>query len=191
VPDPDQARARLADLLIRTGSEDRAAFRDLYDLTAAKLFGIALRICGDRAGAEDVVHDVYLLIWRRAGAWEPGRASPISWMATIARNRAIDWHRARAVRAARPMEEAGDVADPGPSAAALAEADEERGRLIGCLALLDPPTRGAIRTAFFDGLTYLEVAERERLPLATVKSRIRRGLIRLRACLAGEGGDDR
>ncbi|MFK5073456.1 sigma factor, partial [Klebsiella pneumoniae] len=69
---------------------DEAAFATLYARTNAKLFGIVLRICNERALAEDVLVDVYLTIWRRAGAFEPGRASPITWMATIARNRAID-----------------------------------------------------------------------------------------------------
>jgi RNA polymerase sigma factor (sigma-70 family) len=181
--DPAAARAHLAALLIRTGSEDRDAFRELYDLTSAKLFGVALRICGERAGAEDVVHEVYLLIWRRAGAWEPGRASPISWMATIARNRAIDWRRAQGVRATAPIEAAAAVPDLAPDAAALAESGELRDRLLACLAELDARTRDAIRTAFFDGVTYREIAERAGTPLATTKSWIRRGLARLKACL--------
>lgn len=84
----DHARAHLAATLIAVGGEDRTAFRELYRLTSAKLFGITLRICGERQAAEDVLHDVYLTVWRRAGAWEPGRASPITWLATIARNRA-------------------------------------------------------------------------------------------------------
>ena len=71
---------------MRVGGEDRAAFRELYRLTSAKLFGITLRICGDYAAAEEVLSEVYLIVWRRAGAWEPGRASPITWLATIARN---------------------------------------------------------------------------------------------------------
>jgi len=189
VPDPNAARAHLGNLLIRTGSEDRAAFRELYDLTSAKLFGVVHRICGERTAAEDVVHEVYLLIWRRAGAWEPGRASPISWMATIARNRAIDWRRAAGVRAARPIEDADTVPDPSPDALTAAVAGDDRARLLGCMEALDPRTRDAIRTAFFDGLTYRELAERAGSPLATIKSVIRRGLQRLKSCLAPEGGD--
>lgn len=67
----EQARAHLAATLIRVGREDRAAFSILYDLTATKLFGICLRICGEREAAEDVLHEVYLAIWKRAGGWEP------------------------------------------------------------------------------------------------------------------------
>ena len=77
VADP-AARAALVEALVATGREDRSAFRTVYDLTSAKLFGVILRICNDRAAAEEVLSDVYLTIWKRAGAFEPGRASPIS-----------------------------------------------------------------------------------------------------------------
>lgn len=97
----DGARADLVDALLAVGREDRSAFARLYRLTSAKLFGICLRICGERAAAEDVLSEVYLTVWRRAGAFEPGRASPITWLATIARNRAIDWVRAAPAGAAR------------------------------------------------------------------------------------------
>ena len=71
--DADAARAHLIEALHRAGEDDRAAFQDIYRLTSAKLFGICLRICGERMGAEDVLHEVYLTIWKRAGAFEPGR----------------------------------------------------------------------------------------------------------------------
>ena len=177
------ARARLTEALVATGSEDRTAFRRLYNLTSAKLFGICLRICGERQAAEDVLQEVYVTIWRRAGGYEPGRASPISWLATIARNRAIDWRRAKGVRPVAGIAEASDVASVDPSAVdqlLLAEADR---KLHLCLDRLDPAQRDAIRTAFFDGLTYAELAERRGVPLGTMKSWVRRGLIRLRDCL--------
>src|SRR3569623_3054541 len=97
------ARARLTEILVRTGNADRAAFRGLYTLTSAKLFGVCLRICGERQAAEDVLHEVYLTVWKRAGAYEPGRASPIAWLATIARTRALDWRRAQGVRRVAPF----------------------------------------------------------------------------------------
>lgn len=180
---PAAARERLAQTLIRVGGEDRAAFRDLYDLTSAKLFGICLRICGDRQAAEDVLHDVYLIVWRRAGAWEPGRASPITWLATIARNRAIDWRRAANNRPAATLDEAPDLADPHPDAEAQLAAAGERQRLIDCLTGLETRQREAIRTAFFDGVTYADIADREGVPAGTAKSWIRRGLAKLKECL--------
>ena len=179
----DLARARLTEALVRTGAEDRDAFRLLYDLTAAKLFGICLRICGNPQAAEDVLHEVYLLVWRRAGAFEPGRASPITWLATIARNRAIDWRRAHGGPAPMRLEDAPDLADPAPLASDRLEAAGESVRLHGCLATLEERQRGAIRTAFFDGLTYAELAERQGVPLGTCKSWIRRGLQALKRCL--------
>lgn len=181
--DADAARARLAEALVRTGSEDRGAFRDLYTLTQAKLFGICLRICGERQAAEDVLHEVYLIIWRRAGAWEPGRASPITWLATIARNRAIDWRRAQGVRRTESMEGAPDIADDAPNAESLLLSGEATHRLSLCLDALDDRQRTAIRTAFFDGVTYADLADRAAVPLGTMKSWVRRGLARLKECL--------
>jgi len=182
VTDP-AARARLVEALVATGREDRSAFRTVYDLTSAKLFGVVLRICNDRGAAEEVLSDVYLTIWKRAGAYEPGRASPISWLATIARNRAIDWRRAAGRTPSTPLEEAPDIADDRASAFDLLAQDEGARALHLCLDALDDKQRGAIRTAFFDGLTYAELAEREAVPLGTMKSWVRRGLIRLKECL--------
>jgi len=177
------ARLKLVEALVRTGHEDRTAFRDLYALTSAKLFGICYRICGERQAAEDVLHDVYLTIWKRAGAYEPHRASPITWLATIARNRAIDWRRAQGVRRSTPIEDAPPILDEAPLASDAMVADEEAHRLHGCLEGLEDRQRGAIRTAFFDGITYAELAERESVPLGTMKSWVRRGLAKLRECL--------
>lgn len=184
-PDPAAARARLTEALVRTGQEDRGALQDVYRLTSAKLFGICLRICRDRAGAEDVLHEIYLIIWRRAGAFDPGRASPITWLATIARNRAIDWVRARGARPSHPVEEAGAVADATPDPLMIVQRDQDAQRLHDCLDALDARARDAIRTAFFDGVTYAELAERKGMPLGTMKSIVRRGLLQLRGCVDG------
>ncbi|MDO7843854.1 sigma-70 family RNA polymerase sigma factor [Sphingomonas immobilis] len=178
-----RARAELAEYLVRTGDEDRAAFRELYLRTNAKLFGIVLRICGEREAAADVLHDVYLTIWKRAGAYEPSRASPITWLATIARNRAIDWRRAQKIRVATPLEDAPDVADSAPLASDAMLAEESRHGIQVCLDELEPNQRDSIRTAFFQGVTYAELAERVGVPLGTMKSWVRRGLARLKECL--------
>ena len=184
-PDADAARAHLSEVLLRTGQEDRDAFRELYSLTSAKLFGITHRICGERQAAEDVLHEVYLTIWKRAGAWEPGRASPITWLATIARNRAIDWRRAQGVRRTSPLDDAPDITDPGEGAEAGMLARESTRALLDCLESLEQQQRDAIRTAFFDGVTYAELAVRRAVPLGTMKSWVRRGLARLKDCLDG------
>ena len=182
-PTNDAARARLVEALVATGAEDRAAFATLYNLTSAKLFGVCLRICGERQAAEDVLSEVYLTVWRRAGAYEPGRASPISWLATIARNRAIDWRRSSGRKVAITLDDAPEVADPEPSAEQRMVTNDEDQRLHLCLDQLEDKQRGAIRTAFFDGLTYAELAKREGVPLGTMKSWVRRGLMRLKDCL--------
>ena len=177
------ARAKLCELLLACADEDRAAFSELYRLTSAKLFGICLRICVSRTLAEDVMVDVYHTVWMRAGAFEPGRASPITWMATIARNRAID-----AVRRLGPLREtdlanAPDIADAAPLVDAVLLRDEGERRLHLCLDDLEERQAKSIRAAFFDGLTYAELAVRMAVPLGTMKSWVRRGLLRLRECL--------
>ena len=177
------ARARLVEALLATGQEDRAAFRTLYKLTSAKLFGVILRICNNRQAAEEVLSDVYLTIWKRAGAFEPGRASPISWLATIARNRAIDWRRATGRTLYTTLDEAPELADDHPSAIDTMLLDESERSLHLCVEQLDDRQRAAIRAAFFDGLTYAEIAERQAVPLGTMKSWVRRGLMRLKDCL--------
>jgi RNA polymerase sigma-70 factor (ECF subfamily) len=181
--DQTEARARLVEAIVRTGQDDRSAFQRLYRLTSAKLFGICLRICGEREAAEDVLQEVYLLVWKRAGAFEPGRASPITWLATIARNRAIDWRRARGPRELAGVEEAADVPDTGASAPELLVAGEDDRRLHLCLDELEDRQRDAIRTAFFQGHSYTELATLRGVPAGTMKSWIRRGLIRLKDCL--------
>lgn len=179
----DDARARLTAALVRAGEGDRSALRTVYDATHAKLFGIVLRICRERQAAEDVLQDVYLTIWRRAGAFDPGRASPITWMATIARNRAIDRVRSSAIRRTEPEDAALEVADGSPLAPELIAQAQTATRLHTCLDTLEERQQTAIRTAFFDGLTYAELADRLTVPLGTVKSWIRRGMMKLKECL--------
>lgn len=174
-------RDELVAALHRTGLGDRAAFRRLYEATSAKLLGVALRILADRQLAEDVLQDTYLTVWRKAGTFDPARASPITWLVTIARNRAID--RLRAGRESRPIEAAAHLADDAPSPAQAAEASDEVRRLNDCMDELDDRTGAAIRTAFMEGVTYDALATRENVPLGTMKSWIRRGLLRLKACL--------
>lgn len=184
--DPVETRVRLFDALDRIGAGDRDALSDLYRMTSAKLFGICLRICGERSAAEDVLHDVYATVWTRAGGFEPGTASPMAWLATIARNRAIDWVRARRKRPTRPIEDAAAIADGAPDPSVALERSEAAQRLHECLEGLDDRQRDAIRTAFFDGMTYAELADARGVPLGTMKSWVRRGLSQLRGCV----GDD-
>lgn len=181
------SRAALAEALIRVGGGERAALAEVYSRTSAKLFGICLRICGERQAAEDVLQEVYLTVWKRAAGYEPGRASPITWLATIARNRAIDWRRAQGARIMAPVDEIEPIADSAPLASDAMVVAEDMNRLHLCLGALEEPQRAAIRAAFFNGSTYADLAEHSGVPLGTVKSRIRRGLLRLKECLHRDG----
>lgn len=177
-------RDELAVALVQAGQGDRSAFRTVYEATSAKLFGVCLRILPDRQTAEDVLQDTYVTVWRKAASFDASRASPITWLVTIARNRAIDRLRSAApMRNAAPVEDAHDLADSGPLASDVVEQADEAARLNGCLETLEDRARAVIRTAFFEGATYDELARRENVPLGTMKSWIRRGLMRLRSCL--------
>src|SRR5438105_3862032 len=114
--DADATRSQLVAALVRVAGGDRAALRIVYQDTSAKLFGVCLRILKDRGEAEDVLQDVYVTVWRKADSFDPGRASPITWMVAIARNRSIDRLRSRAAGGRfEPIEAADVVSDPAPA----------------------------------------------------------------------------
>jgi RNA polymerase sigma-70 factor, ECF subfamily len=176
----------LEQLLARSALGDRAAFRELYQATAAKLFGVALRILRREDWAEEVLQECYVSVWRHAPEYSASRAAPMTWMTSIVRNRCLDWLR-------RPNPQAIDdellegleSENPGP----LAELERERdsAALARCLRALDAKQRQAIALAFFDGLSHAELARHLREPLGTVKTWVRRGLARLRSCLELQG----
>lgn len=184
---PTPGAAELSALLARAADGDRLAFRDFYDRTSAKLFGIILRIVIERAEAEDVLQEVFVTIWRKAAEFDPARASPVTWTATIARNRAIDRLRARGSRPSAPLDEAAEVVDHSPLADALIDTDSAAGRLGTALAGLDPRHAAAIRSCYFEGVTYEALAVREGVPVGTLKSWVRRGLMRMKDELSGLG----
>ena len=173
----------LTPLMARVAQGDREALRQLYDATSAKLFGVCLRILSDREESEDVLQDVYVTIWRRADRFDAARASVMTWLSTIARNRAIDRLRARGPMAYADQVDDLEIADGADSAETLLSAADDRNRLHGCLSELDERTEKVIRTAFFEGVTYEALARRMDAPLGTVKSWIRRGLAKLKGCL--------
>ena len=180
---PLSATDPLAELMSRIADGDRAALRQLYQATSAKLFGVCLRILSNRDESEDVLQEVYITIWRRADRFEASRASVMTWISTIARNRAIDRLRARGPLAYAEQVEELEIADEAPRAEALLEAAQSGEALGKCLSELDNRTETVIRTAFFEGLTYEALAVRMDTPLGTVKSWIRRGLMKLKGCL--------
>ena len=177
-----QAGEELAAILEAVARKDRQAFARLYDRTSAKLYGICLRLLGSEAEAEDVLQDVYVTVWQKAERFDRGRASPITWLAVLTRNKGIDRLRRRSAQA-EPIDAAADVQDDGPLPFELVERRQEAGRLSDCLDQLDERPRAMIRASFLDGATYPELAEREGVPLGTMKSWIRRAMQRLRGCL--------
>jgi RNA polymerase sigma factor (sigma-70 family) len=182
--DAEVSRSQLAAALVRVAAGDRAALRMVYQSTSAKLFGVCLRILNDRSEAEDLLQDVYVTVWRKAASFDPGRASPITWLVAIARNRAIDRLRSSTVRRRmEPIEAADAVSDPAPPVTERLELAQQHQRLARCLEELDARHSAAIRAVFLDGATYEELATRASVPLGTMKSWIRRGLLKLRTCL--------
>jgi RNA polymerase sigma-70 factor (ECF subfamily) len=177
-------RHRLSVALQQVAAGDKAALGDVYRQTSSKLFGICLRILQDRNEAEDVLQDVYVTVWRRAGSFDPERGvSPVTWLATLARNRAIDRLRADKSRLNRPLDLAAEAKDSAPLASESLEQEETHRRLSSCLGELEPEHAAYIRAAFFDGHTYASLAETVGAPLGTMKSWIRRALVRLKACI--------
>jgi RNA polymerase sigma-70 factor, ECF subfamily len=181
-----QRRARLADAIVRTGEGDRSAFETVYRQTSAKLFGVCLRIFPERTEAEEALQDAYLTIWNKAASFEAGRASPISWLVTVTRNRAIDRLRSKGKAGLASLDEAADVIDPAPLADEQMLAASENRVLNGCIEDLNERDAHFIRCAFIGGATYADLSKREGEPLGTVKSRIRRALFKLRQCIEGQ-----
>lgn len=173
----------LRELLRRVAATDRVAFAELYGLTSAKLYGIVLRILRRRGLADEVVQDVYVKVWERAGDFDPTRGSPIAWLATIARNRALDEVRRRPELPLEETPEAMAVADAARSPAEAAELSDDFRRLAECLAKLDEPKREMVRLAYLDGWTREELSERYGSPVATIKTWLHRSLKQLKDCM--------
>ena len=180
------ARNELVVLLQRTGNGDREAFADLHNRTSAKLFGIICRILPNRELAEEALQDCFFNIWRDAGNYDRKIASPISWMAAIARNRAIDIRRLSAERVssgsdAMVEDMISDTAGP----LAAAERTEALRRLIICLGKLPQDGRKMVLLAYFQGWSRQEIGEQFSKPVNTVKTLLRRNLALLKGCLDG------
>jgi RNA polymerase sigma-70 factor, ECF subfamily len=179
-----ETEGSLEALLAQVALGNRAAFETLYRGTASRLFGICLRVLTQRSEAEDALQDVYTAVWRKAAQFDPAKASANAWLAMIARNKAIDRLRSLPAQQARAgLELADNVEDPGASPPQQVQTATDRAQLEHCLERLEPRRRSLIRAAFFEGLTYEELAAKIEAPLGSIKSWIRRGLMQLRECL--------
>ncbi|HEX5507758.1 MAG TPA: sigma-70 family RNA polymerase sigma factor [Pseudolabrys sp.] len=182
--DLDANRNLLVAALARVAGGDRIALQTVYRLASAKLFGVCLRILHQHSDAEDVLQEVYLTIWRKAGEFNAATASPMTWLIAIARNRAIDRLRAQGKnRRMMAIDVVANLPDDGTPADVAIERSERNERLHECLGGLAAHENAALRGAFFDGNTYEELAERMDVPLGTMKSWIRRAMLKLKACL--------
>lgn len=177
------SRNEIEQLIARTALRDQAAFSALYDATSAKLFGICLRILRDRAEAEDTLQDVYVRIWNKADSYAVTGHSPMTWLITVARNLAIDRYRLRKDKGAG-MDAAAQVADAAPGPEAQVIASSERRQIEKCLDELEPDRAGAVKSAYLEGDTYQQLADRYGVPLNTMRTWLRRSLISLRECLS-------
>lgn len=177
------APAELVSLLSAAAEGDQGAFERLYAATRAKLYGIVLRILRRADLAEEVMQESYLQIWRSAREFDARRASAITWMVAIARNRAIDRLRRRTEISIDEESAAMDVAAESLDPLAAREMTEELRRLLGCLGTLDEDRRQLVLLAYYDGLSRDELAARFNRPANTIKTWLRRSLIEVRECL--------
>ena len=181
-PSPDDVA-----LLLAVAQRDERAFAELYDRMSGPLLGMVLRIIRERAEAEEILQDAFWKIWESAASYQPALGSPFSWMVTITRRKAIDRHRANARHLSRitgAHAELGDENYALPTGLADLAAGESRVNVRVALAKLGAEERQAILLAFFDGLTHLEIASAMNEPVGTIKSRIRRGLSKLKIPLS-------
>lgn len=179
----DNTHGQISDLILRVALRDRIAFDRLYAATSAKLFGTCLRVLKDRTEAEEVVQEAYIRIWLKADRFSVTGQSPMSWLIAVARHLAIDRLRARREGAGGMDEAALDICDPAPGPEACAIAGGERRQLDGCLDELEADRADAVRSAYLEGDSYADLAARHDVPLNTMRTWLRRSLMRLKECL--------
>lgn len=177
-PDRDEATA----LLSRVATGDQRAFSDLYDLIAPRMLGLVRHVLKDHAQSEEVVQEVLLEVWQTATRFDPNKGKAVTWMLTMAHRRAID--RVRSAQASRDRDTKIGIRDLGREVDTVSESVEisiEHKRVEKAMARLSDLQRQAVELAYYGGYTQSEVAEMLNIPLGTVKTRLRDGLIRLRA----------
>jgi RNA polymerase sigma-70 factor, ECF subfamily len=173
----------LAQLIAAVAKRDEVAFERLYAATRAKLFGVVLRILRRQDLAEEVIQEAYVKIWNSAGKFSPDLASPITWMASIARNRAIDIVRRRGEVSMEEEPAAREVAADAPDPLARREMTEELKRLLECVGRLEPDRQKLVLLAYYNGWSREHLAAKFETPVNTVKTWLRRSLLEIRECL--------
>jgi len=171
-----------ADLLARVARGDQAAFEAVYDQFAGPVYGLVRKVLRDPAQSEEVAQEVLLEVWRTASRFDPARGSAAAWMMTIAHRRAVDRVRSETASVAREQRLTSGPAT-GDDVAELVETKLDRQRVRRCLGALTQLQAESVKLAYYGGYTYPQVAELIGVPLGTIKTRIRDGLIRLRDCM--------
>jgi RNA polymerase sigma-70 factor (ECF subfamily) len=175
--------ADLIALLADVAKQDEAAFERLYVATRAKLFGVVLRILQRQDVAEEVLQEAYVKIWKSAGQFSPELSSPITWMVSIARNRAIDVVRKRGEVSIEEEPSALDVAADTPDPLARQEMNEELKRLLECVGRLEPERQKLVLLAYYNGWSRDQLANKFEAPVNTIKTWLRRSMLDIRECL--------
>jgi RNA polymerase sigma-70 factor (ECF subfamily) len=171
-------------LIARVGEKDRAAFAQLYEATSSKLYGIVLRILSRRDLADEVLQDVYIRVWEKAATFDPQKASPITWLATIARNRCIDEVRRKQPVSIEDLPGIAEIPDTDLLAPEAIARDQDLARLERCLSALEPERQQMVRLAYLSGLSREELAARFNKPVPTIKTWLHRTLKQLKNCVS-------
>lgn len=179
----EASQADLMSLLIAVSRDDRSAFQRMYVLISGRIYGVCLKLAGQKELAEEALQETFIQIWHRAGEYHGERGTPLGWMMTIARYRTLDLIRARKVRQHGGEEQLAHLADhrAGPLDESLRKAGASQ--LTGCLGELSDDQRDSILLSYYKGLTHDELSQTLNSPIGTVKSWVRRGLLALKRCL--------
>ena len=177
------SRPSLEKLLLGVAKGDEASFAELYQVTSPKLFAVAVRILRSKEVAEEVLQEAYFKVWERARDFKPEIASPLTWMATIVRNRALDEVRRRTARPTADASELDNIESEDEHPLNAIERSEDVARLLRCLEGLEPEKKQIVRLAYLDGLSREALAKRFNRPEGTIKTWLHRSLAQLKGCL--------
>ncbi len=173
----------IAQLLSRIAAQDRVAFRQIYSSASAKLMGVLLRILGNRAEAEDALQEVFTRVWLRANRYEADKGRGMTWLIALARNHAIDRLRSRREIQSGDEDAMNAVIDTTPRAETRLIAVGEVKRINHCFETLETEKAAALRGAYLTGTSYLDLAAQFNVPLNTMRTWLRRSLLKLRECM--------